>query len=99
MSATIPQRDLRNHNAKIIERVLAGESFVITRDGVPVATLAPHVAGHEPPMFPATNTVIDFFHGTPGYNIDLWLDDIREAREASGDDPFTDPWERHGAQV
>ena len=41
MVKTIPQRDLRNQNAKVIEAVAAGESFVVTRNGIPVAELRP----------------------------------------------------------
>ncbi len=39
---TIAQRDLRNDNAEIMRRVEAGESFVVTRNGKPIATLVPH---------------------------------------------------------
>ncbi|HEY2214146.1 MAG TPA: type II toxin-antitoxin system prevent-host-death family antitoxin [Acidimicrobiales bacterium] len=41
MAKTIAQRVLRNDNAKVIEAVAAGESFVVTRNGVPVAELRP----------------------------------------------------------
>jgi prevent-host-death family protein len=41
MARTIAQRELRNDNAKVIEAVAAGESFVVTRNGVPVAELRP----------------------------------------------------------
>lgn len=41
MAKTIPQRELRNDNAKVIEAVAAGESFVVTRNGEPVAELRP----------------------------------------------------------
>lgn len=41
MARTIPQRELRNDNARVIAAVAAGESFVITRSGVPVAELRP----------------------------------------------------------
>ena len=34
-------RDLRNHGGEVIDRVLSGESIVITRSGVPVAELVP----------------------------------------------------------
>ena len=34
-------RDLRNHGAEVIGRVLAGERVTITRDGEPVAELRP----------------------------------------------------------
>jgi prevent-host-death family protein len=37
----IAQRELRNENAKVIEAVVAGETFVVTRNGVPVAELRP----------------------------------------------------------
>lgn len=48
MPETIGQRQLRNDNAEIMRRVEAGESFVITRNGRPVADLVPHAAPIEP---------------------------------------------------
>jgi prevent-host-death family protein len=44
---TIAQRELRNENAKVIEAVMAGESFVVTRNGEPVAELRPIRAGRR----------------------------------------------------
>ena len=41
MSKIIAQRDLRNDNAKVIDAVTAGETFVVTRNGQPVAELRP----------------------------------------------------------
>lgn len=41
MAKVIPQRELRNDNAKVIDAVVAGESFVVTRNGVPVAEIRP----------------------------------------------------------
>lgn len=41
MAQTIAQRQLRNDNAKVIDAVAAGETFVVTRNGVPVAELRP----------------------------------------------------------
>jgi prevent-host-death family protein len=38
---TIAQRELRNDNAKVIEAVAAGETFIVTRNGVPVAEVRP----------------------------------------------------------
>jgi prevent-host-death family protein len=43
----IPQRELRNDNAKVIEAVRAGETFVVTRNGEPVAELRPLRAGRR----------------------------------------------------
>lgn len=41
MTRTIPQRELRNDNARVMAAVAAGETFVITRNGEPVAELRP----------------------------------------------------------
>ena len=41
VTKTIAQRDLRNDNAKVIDAVTAGETFIITRNGEPVAELRP----------------------------------------------------------
>lgn len=41
MAKTIAQRELRNDNAKVIDAVASGETFVVTRNGVPVAELRP----------------------------------------------------------
>lgn len=38
---SISQRELRNDNATIMRAVESGESFVVTRRGVPVARLTP----------------------------------------------------------
>lgn len=47
MSKVIPQRELRNQNAAVIAAVAAGESFVITRNGAPVAELRPVTVGRR----------------------------------------------------
>lgn len=47
MSKTIAQRELRNDNAKVIEAVVAGETFVITRNGEAVAELRPLRTGRR----------------------------------------------------
>ena len=41
MARVIPQRELRNNNAKLIDAVIAGETFIVTRNGQEVAELAP----------------------------------------------------------
>jgi prevent-host-death family protein len=41
MVRTIAQRELRNENAKVIEAVTEGVTFVVTRNGEPVAELRP----------------------------------------------------------
>lgn len=52
MARTIPQRELRNANAKVIAAVAAGESFVVTRNGVPVAELRPVEQGRRRSFVP-----------------------------------------------
>lgn len=51
MSTTIPQRTLRNDNAKVIDAVAAGETFIVTRNGVPVAEIRP-VSPHRGSLIP-----------------------------------------------
>ena len=41
MARTIAQRELRNDNARVVDAVAAGETFVVTRNGEPVAELRP----------------------------------------------------------
>jgi prevent-host-death family protein len=39
---TISQRELRNDNAEIMREVELGETFIVTRRGVPVAQIVPY---------------------------------------------------------
>lgn len=41
MSQVITQRELRNGSGEIMRRLDEGESFVVTRNGVPVGELTP----------------------------------------------------------
>ena len=41
MAKSIPQRELRNENAKVMDAVAGGETFIVTRNGEPVAELRP----------------------------------------------------------
>jgi prevent-host-death family protein len=47
MSRVIAQRELRNQNAQILAAVEAGASFVVTRNGTPVAELRPLARGRR----------------------------------------------------
>ena len=47
MVRTIAQRELRNDNARVIDAVAAGETFVVTRNGEPVAELRPIHSGRR----------------------------------------------------
>ena len=46
----ISQRELRNDNASIMREVEQGESFTVTRNGVPVARLIPISEDHGLPI-------------------------------------------------
>lgn len=39
--SSVTVRDLRNNGSEVLDRVVRGESLVVTRDGAPVAELAP----------------------------------------------------------
>ncbi len=41
MSRIITQRELRNESAAVLREVQAGQSIIVTRNGVPVAELRP----------------------------------------------------------
>jgi prevent-host-death family protein len=41
MSQSITQRELRNDSGEIMRRLDQGESFIVTRNGVPVGELTP----------------------------------------------------------
>lgn len=41
---TISQRELRNDNAEIMRGVEAGETYTVTRRGVPIARIVPYNA-------------------------------------------------------
>jgi prevent-host-death family protein len=47
VSRTIAQRELRNQNAEIMAAVEAGASFVVTRNGEPIAELRPIARGRR----------------------------------------------------
>lgn len=56
MAQHLAQRDLRNDNARVIDRVEAGTTFVVTRNGRPVAELRP-IAGHRRRFVPREEIV------------------------------------------
>jgi prevent-host-death family protein len=89
MVTCIAQRELRNNNADILNRVEAGENFVVTRNGVPVADVVPHARRQGPPRFPKTKDLVAQSSGTGGAAIDrqAWLDDIRGSDSVVDDDP------------
>jgi prevent-host-death family protein len=74
MTRTIAQRELRNDNAKVIEAVAAGESFVITRNGEPVAELRP--ISHRRRTFVPRAEVLAAASRTPHIDRKQFRDDL-----------------------
>lgn len=94
---TISQRELRNDNATIVRRVEAGETFVVTRRGVPVADLVPHdPSGRVDLVFsPSVEVVLALATGGAEPDIGAWLRDSRAADDLVEDDD-RDPWTAGG---
>jgi prevent-host-death family protein len=90
MATIIAQRELRNNNADILNRVEAGESFVVTRNGVAVADVVPHSEGSEPPMFPRTKDLTARRRRAKDTapDRDAWVRDIRAVDSLVDDDPL-----------
>ena len=59
MRRRITQRELRNESGRIMRALDKGESFLVTRNGVPVAELLPV----RPRMFVAADAVLAVFQG------------------------------------
>jgi prevent-host-death family protein len=84
MPETIPQRQLRNDSGEILRRVEAGESFVITRNGKPVADLVPHA--REPRRRKTLREFQEDMRKLPPIDVEQWYRD-READDVIfGDD-------------
>jgi prevent-host-death family protein len=61
MSREITQRELRNQSGEIMRNLDEGESFVVTRNGVPVGELVP-LRRHR---FVAAETAVAMFRAAP----------------------------------
>lgn len=80
---TIPQRTLRNDSAAILRQAEAGEQFVVTVHGRPVALLGPY----ERRQWVSAGTVREILAtpSDPGF-----AEDLRRL----GPEDVLDPWER-----
>ena len=91
----IGQRELRNDNAEIIRRVEAGESFVVTRRGVPVADLIPHQPGALARSWPTLGELHEKARRMRPIDAERWAAERRADDEIFGpDDPLMDEWDR-----
>ena len=60
VAKTISQRELRNNNGKIMRALDRGETFIVTRNSVPVGELRP-----QPRHFVAAAAVVAAFASAP----------------------------------
>jgi prevent-host-death family protein len=84
MPETIAQRQLRNDSAEIMRRVEAGESFVITRNGKPVADLVPHA--REPKRRKTLREFQEDMRKLPPIDVEQWYRDRDTDDVIFGDD-------------
>ncbi|OZM76303.1 type II toxin-antitoxin system Phd/YefM family antitoxin [Pseudonocardia sp. MH-G8] len=85
MPETIGQRQLRNDNAEIMRRVEAGEAFIITRNGKPVADLVPRADNPKRRRYTGREQQ-EFLRTQPSIDVEQWRRD-READDLIfGDD-------------
>lgn len=79
MARTISQRELRNDSGAIMRAIEAGESFIVTRNGVPLAELTPLKRRTEVPC----DEVLALFQGAPRIDFARFRADV---------DAVVDPW-------
>lgn len=72
MSQVITQRELRNDSGEIMRRLDEGETFIVTRSGVPVAELTP-LRRHR---FVSAASVVALFRNAPALDADRFRDDL-----------------------
>ena len=77
---TIGQRQLRNDNAELMRRVEAGESFVVTRNGRPIADLVPHGGAPTRPRLTVAEAQ-ERMRSLPPIDVQRWYRD-RDADDA-----------------
>ena len=72
MSREVTQRELRNDSGNIMRQLDEGESFIVTRNGVPVGELAP-LRRHR---FVAAETAIATFKSAPAVDYQRFRADL-----------------------
>src|SRR5436309_10179440 len=77
MAKEITQRELRNQSGEIMRALDAGETFVVTRNGVAVGELRPL----RRRRFVATETLLAHFAGAP----EMSYDELRRDQDAAVD--------------
>jgi prevent-host-death family protein len=86
MSATIPQRELRNQISDVLRRAERGEHFTITVGGRPVAELGPLSGSVRPAPPGRLAAILAEAPADPG-----WAAQLRQMREEDAA-AARDPW-------
>lgn len=94
MSVEIRQSELRNDNAAVMRRVAAGESFVVTVNGRPVADVVPHRRDSGRRRFVPVAELAAAFAAVPAPDPAAWRADLAAVEEIFGPDEPADPFER-----
>lgn len=74
MAQSITQRELRNDSGEIMRRLDRGESFIVTRNGMPVGELAP-LRRHR---FVSAYAAVAMFRNAPGIDAARFRADLDE---------------------
>lgn len=82
MTRKISQRELRNDSAAVLREVQAGESLIVTRNGVPVAELRPV----PPRRFVPRSVIADAARRAPRIDAERFRADVDGVVEQSVDD-------------
>ena len=72
MSREITQRELRNESGKIMRELDRGESFIVTRAGVPVGELVPM----QRRRFVRADVAVATFRGAPEVDFESFRRDL-----------------------
>jgi antitoxin (DNA-binding transcriptional repressor) of toxin-antitoxin stability system len=72
MQREITQRELRNESGAIMRALDAGESFIVTRNGVPVAEMTPA----RRPRFTSKADVLKAFANAPSIDAKRFFSDV-----------------------
>ncbi|MGO9102115.1 MAG: type II toxin-antitoxin system Phd/YefM family antitoxin [Mycobacterium sp.] len=75
MTREIAQRELRNNSGEIMRQLDQGESFVVTRNGIPVGELSP-LRRHR---FISAEAAVAAFRGAPRVEFDGFRADLDRA--------------------
>ena len=79
MSQVVTQRELRNGSGEIMRRLDEGESFVVTRNGVPVGELTPL----RRLRFVTAESITDIFRAAPSIDGEQFRKDLDAVADQS----------------